>query len=77
MAAVLPEEPQALSTRYMAWYRFTRNPAAVIGALMVASVVITAIFAPLIAPFPDHVGAVVDFRHRHQPRLREAPCHST
>lgn len=67
MAAVLPEEPQALSTRYMAWYRFTRNPAAVIGALMVASVVITAIFAPLIAPFPDHVGAVVDFRHRHQP----------
>lgn len=65
MAVAQTPEPQALSTRYMAWYRFTRNPAAVVGAFMVVSVVLTAIFAPLIAPFPDHVGAVVDFRSRH------------
>ncbi|MEQ8297345.1 MAG: ABC transporter permease [Nitratireductor sp.] len=58
-------QPEALSTRYMAWYRFTRNPAAVIGAFMVATVILAAIFAPLIAPYPDHVGAVVDFRNRH------------
>lgn len=67
MAMIAPPEAQALSTSYMAWYRFTRNPAAVIGAVMVISVVLTAILAPLIAPFPDHVGAVVDFRNRHTP----------
>lgn len=65
MAIVDAPEPRALSTRYMAWYRFTRNPAALIGAFMVISVVLTAIFAPLIVPYPDDVGAAVDFRNRH------------
>ncbi|MEZ5812871.1 MAG: ABC transporter permease [Rhizobiaceae bacterium] len=60
-------EPRALSTRYMAWYRFTRNPAAVIGGIMVVTVVLAAILAPVIAPYPDHAGAVVDFRSRHGP----------
>ena len=58
---------QNLTAGYMAWYRFSRNPAAVIGALIVISVLIVALLAPLIAPFPDHVGAVVDFRNRHAP----------
>ncbi|MGF6176383.1 ABC transporter permease [Ensifer sp. 4252] len=56
-----------LSAGYMTWYRFSRNPAAVIGALIVLSVIAMAIFAPLIARFPEHVGAVVDFRNRHMP----------
>ncbi|MCY1295088.1 putative D,D-dipeptide transport system permease protein DdpC [compost metagenome] len=29
--------------------------------------ILVAIFAPLIARFPEHVGAVVDFRNRHMP----------
>ncbi|GKX34622.1 MAG: peptide ABC transporter permease [Rhizobiaceae bacterium MnEN-MB40S] len=65
MSAVAESEPKALSAGYMAWYRFSRNPAALIGALMVISVILLAIFAPLIAPYPDDVGAKVDFRSRH------------
>ena len=56
-----------LSPRYMAWYRFSRNPTAVIGALMVLSVFIPALAAPLTAPYPEHAGAVVDFQARHLP----------
>ena len=65
--ALANDSQEALSPRYMAWYRFSRNPAAVIGALMVLSVILIALFAPLIAPFPDHAGAVVNFRARHAP----------
>jgi peptide/nickel transport system permease protein len=49
----------------MAWMRFSANPVAIMGALMVASVILAAIFAPVIAPFPDHAGAVIDFRNKH------------
>ncbi|OLP46733.1 ABC transporter permease [Rhizobium oryziradicis] len=56
-----------LSAGYMSWYRFSRNPAALIGALIVLSVVVMAILAPLITPFPSHIGSIVDFRHRHNP----------
>ncbi|SDF02416.1 ABC transporter permease [Limimaricola pyoseonensis] len=65
MAAIVEEQVEILSARRMAWLRFRANPVAVIGALMVATVVLAAIFAPLIAPFPDHAGAVIDFRNKH------------
>lgn len=63
----LAVEPQRLSNAYQNWYRFSRNPSAVIGAAIVIICVLAAIFAPLITPYPEHVGAVVDFRSRHQP----------
>jgi peptide/nickel transport system permease protein len=47
--------------------RFLRNPSAVIGALIVLSVVLAALFAPSLAPYPGHAGAFVDFRSRHLP----------
>ena len=56
-----------LSNADQNWYRFSRNPTAVIGAAIVVVCVLAAIFAPLITPYPDHVGAVVDFRARHLP----------
>ena len=59
--------PRRLSNAYQNWYRFSRNPTAVIGASIVLIVVFAAIFAPLLAPYPEHVGAVVDFRARHLP----------
>jgi peptide/nickel transport system permease protein len=49
------------------WYRFRRNRAAVVGLVMVVAVVLVAVFAPLIAPYPQHSGSFVDFRSRHQP----------
>ncbi|MCA0939923.1 ABC transporter permease [Salipiger pacificus] len=56
-----------LSASYMMWYRFSRNPAAVIGTLIVLSAVIFAILAPYITSKPEDVGAVVNFRVRHLP----------
>jgi peptide/nickel transport system permease protein len=49
------------------WRRFRRNPTAVIGLTIVVIVLLAALLAPWISPYPDHVGAVVNFRFRHQP----------
>ena len=62
--SLMEEQVQILSARRMAWLRFRANPVAVIGAVMVASVVLAAIFAPLVAPYPEHAGSFVDFRNR-------------
>jgi|TARA_B100000767_G_scaffold266452_1_gene283816 peptide/nickel transport system permease protein len=43
-----------------------RNPLSLIGVILVSLVVLAAIFADFIAPFPDHRGAVVDFVHFNQ-----------
>ncbi|WP_337269547.1 ABC transporter permease [Oryzifoliimicrobium ureilyticus] len=62
---MLDASDRELSSPYMMWYRFSRNSSAVIGTLILLSVVIFAVFAPYLTPFPKHVGAVVDFRARH------------
>jgi peptide/nickel transport system permease protein len=54
-----------MTSRQMAWFRFSRNPSALIGATMVISVVLAAIFAPILSPSPQSVGSFVDFAHRH------------
>jgi peptide/nickel transport system permease protein len=56
-----------VATTSRRWRRFRRNPTAAVGLAIVALVVLAAIFAPWISPYPDHVGAVVNFRARHQP----------
>jgi peptide/nickel transport system permease protein len=56
-----------LSNAARARRRLLRNPAAIVGGLIVLSVILAAIFAPLLAPHPTHAGAFVDFRHRHTP----------
>lgn len=66
MSVTTPRADRARAVR-RAWYRFRRNPAAVVGLVMVLLVFIVAIFAPLVAPFPEHIGGFVDFRNRHQP----------
>ncbi|MEC9243795.1 ABC transporter permease [Nitratireductor rhodophyticola] len=38
-----------------------RNPLSALGVILIALVVLAAIFADVIAPFPEHRGAVVDF----------------
>lgn len=44
-----------------------RNPLTLAGVVLVALVVLAAVFADLIAPFPDHRGAVVDFANFNRP----------
>ena len=65
--AAARELPVRVSIAYQNWHRFSRNPTALIGAAIVLIVVLAALLAPWIAPHPDHVGAVVNFRARHQP----------
>lgn len=43
------------------------NPLSLIGLVLVGIVVFSAIFADFITPFPEHVGAVVDFANFNQP----------
>lgn len=64
-------QPRRLSNAYQNWYRFSRNPTAVIGATIVILSILAAVFAPLITPHPEHVGAVVNFRARHLPPSAE------
>ncbi len=60
-------QTEGLSNTYQNWFRFSRNPTAVIGLFIVVLCILLAVLAPHITPYPDHVGAVVDFRNRHQP----------
>lgn len=44
-----------------------RNPLSLLGLILVALVVIAALFAPWLAPYPTHNGAVVDFLNNNRP----------
>jgi peptide/nickel transport system permease protein len=43
------------------WRRFARNPLSVVGLALGIAVVAVAIAAPLLAPYPQHVGAFTNF----------------
>lgn len=45
------------------WYKFSRNILSVVGAVTVLVLVLLAIFAPYVTPYPRHAGAFVDFAH--------------
>lgn len=44
-----------------AWYKFSRNPLSVVGLGIVGVIVLAAVFAPFITPYPKHASAFVDF----------------
>ena len=48
------------------WYKFSLNKISVVGLVIVILVFLGAIFAPLITPYPDHAGAVVDFMNANK-----------
>jgi len=52
-----------------AWYRFRRNRLSVFGLGLVLLVLLAAIFAPYLAPYPEDAGSVVKFAQAHRP-----PC---
>ena len=43
------------------------NPLSLLGLILVGIILICAVFADFIAPFPEHRGAVVDFANFNQP----------
>ncbi len=50
-----------------AWYKFSLNKMSVVGLVIISIILILAIFQPVIAPYPSHVGAVVDFANANRP----------
>jgi len=49
------------------WYNFKRNKLSIVGLTIVVLSVVCAIFAPQIAPYPEHAGAYVDFANASTP----------
>jgi len=49
------------------WYMFSRNPMSVLGLVIVVGLILAAIFAPYVAPYPKHAGPFVDFANAKLP----------
>lgn len=49
------------------WYRFRHNPISLAGGSMVLLVLVLAILAPYVTPYPEHAGAFTDFSNTFQP----------
>ncbi len=45
------------------WYKFSLNKVSVVGFALILLIVIVAIFYKSLAPYPEHVGAMVDFKN--------------
>ncbi len=43
------------------WYKFSKNPLSIVGASIVIFVVCLTIFAPFVAPYPEHAESFVNF----------------
>jgi peptide/nickel transport system permease protein len=50
-----------------AWYKFSRNPLSTVGGATVLAVVLLAIFAPYVTPYPEHAKPFTDFANASQP----------
>lgn len=45
------------------WYKFSRNKLSIVGLIIVLTIAVIAIFAPYLAPYPEHAGKFVDYEH--------------
>lgn len=54
---------------HRSWYKFSRNRLSIVGLCTVLLVTFLAVFAPLVAPYPQHASAFVDFANASR-----APC---
>jgi peptide/nickel transport system permease protein len=52
---------------YRSWRRFVSRPMSVVGLAIVVAVVLVAVFAPWIAPYPEHAGKFTDFANALEP----------
>jgi len=56
-----------------AWYKFSRNKLSVVGMATVVLLVLLAIFAPWVTPYPKHAGPFTDFAHAKLPPSLQYP----
>ena len=47
------------------YYKYSRNPLSVFGLAIVVVVILMAVFAPYITPFPEHVGPFTAVSYTH------------
>ncbi len=50
-----------------AWFRFSRNRLAVAGLIILTTVVVMALSAEYVTPYPSHAGLYINFEERYQP----------
>lgn len=48
------------------WYKYSRNPLSVLGFIILCLIILVAVFAPYITPYPEHAGAYTNFRESSQ-----------
>jgi ABC-type dipeptide/oligopeptide/nickel transport systems, permease components len=60
-------QPDRLEKFKKMWYKFSLNKMSVVGLAIVLGITLLGIFQPYIAPYPDHIGAVVHFESASQP----------
>ncbi len=53
------------------WYKFSRNRLSIIGLSTVLLVTFLAVFAPVVAPYPQHASTFVDFENASRSPSRE------
>ncbi len=49
------------------WYKFSRNPLSIFGLITLFLVILVAVLAPYITPYPEHAGAFTNLRESSQP----------
>ena len=49
------------------WYKFSKNPLSVLGLLIVILIVVMAVFANYLTPYPEHAGPFVDIPNKIKP----------
>ena len=61
------ERASRLENIRRSWYKFSRNPLSLAGLSLIGLVVLLAIFAPLVTPYPGHAGPFTDFPNAGKP----------
>lgn len=64
----IPDTFSRKMTRFWkGWYKFSRNPLCAVGLFVLFLIVIVAILAPVITPYPKQAGAYTNFSEASQP----------
>ncbi|MFN8455206.1 MAG: ABC transporter permease [Anaerolineae bacterium] len=50
-----------------AWYKFSHNALSLVGLVIVIALILLAVFAPYVTPYPKHAGPFTDFAHAKVP----------
>lgn len=49
------------------WYKYSRNPLSILGAIIVFIIIFMAVFAPYLSPYPESAGNYINFTEASQP----------